>query len=82
MSVNFQLYKSGVFIDNPSCPKSSLDANYEVNLVGYGSLNNNDYYILRNQWGAQWGMKGYMLFARNRNNQCGIASDSSYPIMN
>ena len=36
-----------------SCPAGGL--NHAVNLVGYGTLNGKDYYILRNSWGTNWG---------------------------
>lgn len=48
---NFQNYVSGIFIDT-TCPDS---VNHAVNLVGYGTQNGTDYYILRNQWGTNWG---------------------------
>ncbi len=45
---NFQNYASGVFTDN-SC--ANKNPNHAVNLVGYGTQNGQDYYILRNSWG-------------------------------
>ena len=57
---NFQRYKSGVFFDN-SCP--IYGANHAVTLVGYGSLNGQDYYILKNSWGTNWG-KSYQNIIR------------------
>ena len=54
VSNNFQHYSSGVFTDN-DCPNKYDDMNHEVTLVGYGTVNSEDYYILRNQWGTSWG---------------------------
>jgi C1A family cysteine protease len=52
VTANFQNYKSGVFLDT-TCPNS---VNHAVTLVGYGTLNGQDYYILKNQWGTIWGI--------------------------
>jgi hypothetical protein len=81
----FQLYKSGVFTG--SCG-ANLD--HGVLLVGYGSQNNQDYYILKNSWDVTWGQSGYILLARgndpstnkpynNGAGQCGVLSQGSYP---
>lgn len=32
-------------------------------------------------WGRDWGMNGYIKMAKDRNNNCGIASDASYPVV-
>ena len=74
---SFQHYKSGVYYDR-SCKKIRL--NHSVLLVGYGSDQNGDYYIMKNSWGTDWGDNGYMKMARNRNNACGIASDATIPV--
>jgi cathepsin L len=52
-------------------------------VVGYGidEKTGLEYYRVRNEWGTDWGMNGYALIARNRNNSCQIASYASYAIL-
>lgn len=40
-----------------------LYQNHAVNLVGYGTEDGQDYFILRNSWGTSWGEQGYMRIA-------------------
>ncbi len=34
--------------------------------------------LVRNSWGAFWGLKGYVMMARNAKNKCGIATQACY----
>jgi C1A family cysteine protease len=78
---SFQLYSSGVL--TKSCG-TNLD--HGVLLVGYGSLGGLDYYKVKNSWGQDWGMNGYVLLGRGpqyngASGQCGIQMDPSYPVV-
>uniref|UniRef100_D3ZZR3 Cathepsin S n=1 Tax=Rattus norvegicus TaxID=10116 RepID=D3ZZR3_RAT len=72
---SFFLYQSGVY-DDPSCTEN---VNHGVLVVGYGTLDGKDYWLVKNSWGLHFGDQGYIRMARNNKNHCGIASYCSYP---
>merc|ERR1711881_102439 len=75
--IGFQLYSGGVYVSN-TCSSSRL--NHAVTAVGYGNLDGQDYFTVKNSWGTGWGDAGYILMARGRNNQCGVAATPAYAI--
>ncbi|XP_057662229.1 procathepsin L-like [Diorhabda carinulata] len=76
----FQLYTSGTLYD-PICGNTEYDLNHAVLAVGYGTSNGLDYWIVKNSWGSEWGMDGYVWMSRNRDNQCGIATYGCYAVI-
>lgn len=77
---SFQFYSSGVM--TAACG-TQLD--HGVLAVGYGTLGSKDYYKVKNSWGEDWGMKGYILLGRGNafstQGQCGIQMAASFPVV-
>jgi len=79
-SFMFQLYSSGVYND-PTRMNQWNQLDHGVTVVGYNHDDDSglDYWIVKNSWGADWGQEGYIWMTRNQQNQCGIATDATYP---
>ena len=80
----FQFYKSGVFTG-----KCGTQLDHGVLNVGYGTMDDKDYWKVKNSWGETWGQDGFILLGRgssanaddnkSKAGQCGILKQGSYP---
>lgn len=74
----FQHYHSGVLTDT-ACG-STLD--HGVLVVGYGTLDGQKYWNVKNSWATTWGDHGFIKIARGSSaagGECGIRKMASYP---
>lgn len=69
---DFPTYKSGVYRHT----SGSYLGGHAVTLVGYGELNGDKYWKIKNSWNEAWGDNGHFLIARG-SNECGIEGSVS-----
>ncbi|KAJ6663430.1 hypothetical protein lerEdw1_009509 [Lerista edwardsae] len=75
----FSFYSSGVYYE-PKCKNKKGELDHAVLAVGYGVLQGELYWLIKNSWSTYWGNDGYILMSMKDNN-CGVATDATYPIV-
>jgi len=79
----FENYQ-GFGIFNDTTGDTSLD--HVISLVGYGTQEGTDYWIVRNSWGTFWGDNGYFRIVKGTNNLgieelCNWATPANEPML-
>ncbi|KAF9823128.1 hypothetical protein SFRURICE_019719 [Spodoptera frugiperda] len=54
--------------------------NHGVTVIGYGTRDGEDYWIVKNSWGESWGEDGFILMSA-KNNNCFVLDSPYYPIV-
>jgi cathepsin H len=76
----FQFYSHGIY-KGWLCNKGEKHVNHAVLVVGYNvTRSGEEYWIVKNSWGSDWGMDGYFWIEKGTN-ACGLADCVSYPIV-
>lgn len=61
-----------VFVEN-----GPDDLDHAVLAVGYGVLDSQPYWLVKNSWSSYWGNSGFVLMSMKDNN-CGVTTDATY----
>jgi len=74
----WQYYKQGIITKN-----CGTELDHGVLIVGYNNTQTNGsipYWIVKNSWGTDWGMEGYLYIEiKAKEGVCGINMSPSYP---
>ena len=63
MHSDFFSYSDGIY-DSDLCCERCRRTNHAVLVVGYGTENGIDYWLVKNSWGPNWGNNGYFKIKR------------------
>ncbi|CAH1773564.1 unnamed protein product [Owenia fusiformis] len=76
---SLSFYANGVYYE-PECGNKPDDLDHAVLAVGYGTMNGQAYWLVKNSWSTYWGNDGYVLMSQKDNN-CGVATDATFPLV-
>jgi C1A family cysteine protease len=79
---SIRFYSSGVFDDPLCCHDCQLsDLNHGGLVVGYGTEDGKDYWLIKNSASADWGDKGFIKIIKNGTGACGVPTYAVYPVV-
>lgn len=73
---SFVFYSHGVYYE-PACGSKVEELDHAVLAVGYGTMQGEPYWLVKNSWSTYWGNDGYVLMSMKDNN-CGVATDATF----
>eukprot|EP01099_Mayorella_cantabrigiensis_P005873 TRINITY_DN4786_c0_g1_i1.p1 TRINITY_DN4786_c0_g1~~TRINITY_DN4786_c0_g1_i1.p1 ORF type:complete len:289 (-),score=71.26 TRINITY_DN4786_c0_g1_i1:84-848(-) len=78
--LSFRFYSEGVYYEK-DCKNDEESLDHVVLVVGYGVQDQTEehYWIVKNSWSTYWGNNGFIWMARDKGNNCGIATDATFP---
>jgi C1A family cysteine protease len=68
---DFKDYKGGVYA---GCTDPNAKTDHAILVVGYGTENEDDYWLIKNSWSTRWGDQGFMKLKRGVG-MCGIGGN-------
>lgn len=75
---SLSFYSSGIYYE-PECDNSPDGLDHAVLAVGYGEINGQKYWLVKNSWSTYWGNDGYVLMSQKDNN-CGVATAATFVV--
>ena len=77
-AITWQFYTGGVITANSTCSADDID--HCVQITGWDQVSGVAAWHVRNVWGVDWGVEGYV-YIEMGHNVCGIAVDVTAPII-
>lgn len=77
------LYYGGGIYNSTTCGRTEAQLGHCLAIVGYGSENGVDYWIVKNSYGTDWGESGYARFYRQSGKGpgvCGLTLEALFPV--
>jgi C1A family cysteine protease len=72
---SWQDYTGGIL--KGKCSGDSMDLDHCVQAVGFNKQAKQPYWIVRNSWNTDWGIKGY-IYVKYGSNSCGVADEATF----
>lgn len=64
------------------CQCSSSRVNHAVTATGFGQTNGQNTLTVKNSWGRNWGVNGFVYFQRDgQHNTCAAYSEGQYAVL-